>query len=393
MIGNRVTFCFYEFYPSNIPYCHLLEYLVDYALNDGRKVEVVTYRKDPESESAMRRRFSSVKFRLIKKPFSSKGLCYVYFALAIFFVLLRYGRGNIVIPTTPPIVMGLAASVAKLLTFSRFRMIYHVQDIHPEITQLANKQKKKLLMHLLKSLDTFTLLVADRVVTLSRDMAGALTSRNKKIENKIQIVNNFYTGDLSGASAESTKNVTQHDSARDSVTFVYAGNVGRYQNIDKLVRYFCYPFDFRAKLIVVGDGECLQRAKEVAAKYDKEKRISFTGRVSQSEAHQIIQKADYGVVSLLPGLLRYAYPSKAISYLSNGTPLFVFADEDTDLGETIIEKNLGIITNTDDSAEFSSVVNEACRVSVKYDRNNIRSIGRSIFGARESIRKFYLSLE
>ena len=53
-------------------------------------------------------------------------------------------------------------------------------------------------------------------------------------------------------------------------------------------------------------------------------------------------QGDLGVVSLAPGVIRAAYPSKTLSYLRQGTPILALVEGDSELAATVREERIGV---------------------------------------------------
>jgi len=52
-------------------------------------------------------------------------------------------------------------------------------------------------------------------------------------------------------------------------------------------------------------------------------------------------KADVGIVSVAPGVIRAAYPSKTMSYLRQGCPVLAVVEADTALARTLVKSGAG----------------------------------------------------
>ena len=69
----------------------------------------------------------------------------------------------------------------------------------------------------------------------------------------------------------------------------------------------------------------------------------FIDHVSQEESKTIIQKADLGLISLIPNIYKYAYPSKLMSYLEKGIPILGLIEKNSDLAKDIEENKIGFV--------------------------------------------------
>jgi len=369
MIGKKeISFCFFESYPTNLPYAHILSDFIDDYASRGYSVNVLTKNKPKQEKQQL---FQRNKSNNIHYAFSLvTGLykldTYILYPLFIFLKLLfAKKQGAVIVPSTPSVIMGLSVALAKFLRPSSFKLIYHCQDIHPEALIFASILKNKILINLLKSLDNFTLSQADKVIVLSKDMQKTLIARKVMDKNKLKIVNNFvpsaYTENKS--KQKKIKNI-RHNIPSDGVVFVFAGNLGRFQNLDSVVQGFLQCKNNKVWLIFIGDGCAKQELIKKVALSNKEsnKNIVFINKMEGNRIASFIKDADFGLVSVSPSMLDAAYPSKIPSYLSVGLPIFLVADKNSTLSHFIIKKQFGIVCSADSihaiTTAFTQAVNQ-----------------------------------
>lgn len=232
--------------------------------------------------------------------------------------------------TTPPVV--LAAVCSLLARSAGARFVYHKQDIYPEVVARGSAG---LPMRLLRRIDVATDRRADRVVVLSQDMAEVTTGRGCRPE-RVAVLNNFDPWLLDGFSA---------DRAREpELSVVFAGNVGRFQGLDavfELVRRLsdepAIAFHF------YGDGARMPELRALAAESPQ---LTVHGFAPATEVAEFVRgRADLGLVSLEPGVIRAAYPSKTMTYLRNGCPLLALV-ESSELSRMIEEEQIGVSGST-----------------------------------------------
>ena len=72
-------------------------------------------------------------------------------------------------------------------------------------------------------------------------------------------------------------------------------------------------------------------------------RVEVHGYRPPSEVAEFLAtRADLGVVSLAPGVIRAAYPSKTLSYLRQATPILALVESDSELAATVRDEKIGI---------------------------------------------------
>ena len=195
------------------------------------------------------------------------------------------------------------------------------------------------LSRLLRSIDTWTLDRSDAVVTLSEDMAAVVRARGAA-PKRLVLINNF---------AAITGQPVNRPARSGPARFVFAGNIGRFQHLEKLVEAFASIDPAVAVLDFVGEG----RAKAALQRAAAERGIAtvrFHKGLPVAAAFEFIRECDVGVVSLKPGLFRYAYPSKTFTYVAAGLPLLALVDSDSELARETRARQIGLTVDWEEPA-------------------------------------------
>lgn len=342
------------FWPHTYPYAQMLKYIAEGVKVSGFDVSVYTAHERGTGQCEERARWGekwgiSVKSMVMpnERRFSIAMKCIsaMRFSVWVFVSIVRSKAELVWVASTPPIVMPAVVRLARL--FREFKLIYHCQDIHPESMAVNGNLSSGALFKLLRGIDKGNIDSSEAVVLLSRDMRDTVVARGCKGGN-IHIVNNFVFGT---DSARSLEDVRACDTRRTR-TFLFAGSLGRFQNLDYLLDVFIEAaglFDY--KLIFMGDGPLYEALKNKTADASLS-RISFLGQQPLSVALAAMDSADYGLVSLSPGVEKVAYPSKTIMYLSRGLPVVAFLPIDNELSEMLEDKGLGfVVDNTVSSVQ------------------------------------------
>ena len=124
---------------------------------------------------------------------------------------------------------------------------------------------------------------------------------------------------------------------------IYAGNLGRFQNVEPLVEGVLRALGPDDELLLLGDGAA--RAGVVRS-FGQDPRLRVHDFIPLGAALQVISQSDVGLLSLAPGIYRYAYPSKFMAYISAGVPVMAMVEPESDLARTIVEENLGAVAQS-----------------------------------------------
>lgn len=345
------------FYPDTPPYASILKQIAEELANDGIRVSVLTcqpsynrtvIRSAPPREE-LGPNVSVIRWPVIddRKSTWAKGINLLVFGARVAFKLGRMKRVDAVMAaSTPPVLLALVASLvarAKNVPF-----IYHKQDVYPEVTDSSDGLS--LVKSLLRAVDAGTDRRASMVVVLSGDMAQTVGDRGAD-PAEITVINNFdpwpATNEHAGEAAEEV----------DKVRFVYAGNLGRFQNLEVLARAIerhksnpGVTFDF------VGDGPMkswMQRFVDSRGLGN----VRLHGYVEPTALARMMQESfDVGLVSLKPGVIRCAYPSKTMSYLRNSLPVLALVEPSSELSDMLTQYAAGWAADPSDPLCIDSAI-------------------------------------
>jgi glycosyltransferase involved in cell wall biosynthesis len=248
--------------------------------------------------------------------------------------------------TAPPVVLAWATSLAARLRGASF--VYHCMDLHPEIGRLSGEFANPWVYRLLLRLDTATCRRASAVVVLSSDMRDALLDRDADLAERIVVINNF---DIPSYDTGAATGGAEERPPSDGLTVVFTGNLGRYQRLETMVEAVLGPDDRLApvRLVMMGEGDAKPGLERLvaAAPADRRDRVTLLPHGTTAQAREVMRGADLGLVSLMPGVIAYAYPSKTASYLSEGLPVLAAVEPDSELAKDVVAWGVGGVLPVD----------------------------------------------
>lgn len=242
-----------------------------------------------------------------------KVLNYFSFVFWSFLVILFIGRrfDRVFIYQTGPLTLATAGVLMK--KFFGAKVTIWTQDLWPETVYAYGFKKTKFLSFcldyfvkwiykncdsILVSCEGFTERIRSYVPKKDIEFAPNWSLMEYTPEGKIKLPGNF--------------------------NFTFAGNIGKVQNLDNVVRGFGLfeknnPNVF---LNIIGDGSYLQELKDIV-KNEKITNVNFTGRIPLSEMSDYYQASDVLIISLknVP-LYEIMIPSKFQAYLTTKKPIY-----------------------------------------------------------------------
>jgi glycosyltransferase involved in cell wall biosynthesis len=389
----KILAIYRHYWPDTPPYARILRSILEHLSAAGHETTVYaaqpTYNDIRQPPQPWRENAGGVEIRRIrvlperKRWRIARAINALYFSLRAVLHAVVGRRYDLVIANTqPPVLMGCALRLICLLRGTPY--IYHCQDLHPESAALAGDLNRGWLYRLLERCDSAACRRAQRVVVLSRDMAEALEARGLSTTN-VSIINN---PPLEIDAAARPVLPPPLDEPVDCARFLFAGNIGRFQGLERLVaaaRLVAGRVPFQ--LIFMGEG--VARRELIALAGDLlGRRIIFLPHQSLETAIAAMRVCDYGIVSLSANVYRFAYPSKSIMYLSAGCPLLALVEPESELAKTIERYGLGYVAASRSVAHIAETILKAVAGRGKWTperRRQIEQVCRELYDQKRML--------
>lgn len=342
------------FAPDTPPYAHILHRVALRLGQDGHEVTVLTCQPSYNRFGTQRApgredlgpRVRVRRWRVL--PDRSYGVLkvvnLVLFVTHLLGAKRKLGTVDVVMAaSSPPVAVAKAGSWLARRCGASF--VYHKQDIYPDVMTASGILKSPRVAALLRWLDALTERRADCVVVLSQDMARTIISRGVA-KDHVRIINNFdpwppnRLGDLNAVAASKG---SASDATQRSFHVVFAGNVGRFQNVGVLNDVAALlDDDDQIMFHIMGDG-ALRDWLEQRVMVLGLRNVSFYGYLPPADVAEFLAtKADLGIVSLAPGMIHAAYPSKTMSYLRHGCPILALIEGNSELAQRVVAAGAGM---------------------------------------------------
>lgn len=242
----------------------------------------------------------------------------------------------IVMPT-PPITLSGFVSFVKKRTGAKFYLI--LRDIHPQsvwsIGLLHNKLEYKFLDK------------KARIGYQTADLIGCMSQGN------IDFIRNQYPGLKMGKAVLLYNWVTEPPLTDPDMTLktrlrldgkfvaLFGGNLGKGQRIENIV-YLAEHYIENKEIVFLIISRGIERIR--LQHISEEKRLSnirFMDYMPQKDYLNLTKTVDLGLVSINENYRVPTCPSKAISYMAAGVPVFAMINPDNDFGQWIEDADAG----------------------------------------------------
>lgn len=357
------------FYPDTAPYGLMLRTIGSVLTDAGHAVTVLTsipsYRAGAVDDMVLRREsLDTLEVKRIWVLGNEKHnplwrlVNAVLYCWALMSTILIMRPEVVTASTYPPVIAAWIASLTTRLIKARF--VYHIQDIHPEVSQISGDLVGRgLPFRFLRWLDNQTLRRSSAIIVLSYDMATTLRGRGLG-DLPIHVINNFA---LTSDQGEALQNSVVPSKKRVRSRVIFAGNLGRFQQLPLLAEGVSLLFESHPNLnlLFIGDGAALP---ELQALWGSHEQVSFFGFMPFDQAQALIKEADIGLVSLLPGIHRVAYPSKVLSYARLGLPILALTDFESELAKSLRHNGVGAVPGAYTPEAIAETLEELLRARI-----------------------------
>lgn len=353
----KILITYRHFWPDSPPYASMLRSIANRLVREGHQVSILCEQpcykpSDGKIEMPYVEEIDGVQIhRLPKLPLWSRlnivnSFSKLLFPIRAYWFCIRNFRevsnfDLVWTATIPPVISGTMGALLSRRYGALF--LYHCQDLYPEIAiHMKLIKPRGLVARMMTLAEKKTRQNADVLVSLSKDMEKTI---NQLINptHKHLVINNFLLEDFnscSDATVAITKRPPSPFPSKNTINIIFAGNIGNFQGLDKIALAFikiCKETN-NLHLTFMGEGKYLETLKSNTRECAN---ISFIPHAPYVHAQTVIKQADYGLVSLEPNIYKFAYPSKALTYLGLGIPLAVVIEPNSELSKTITTHNIG----------------------------------------------------
>jgi glycosyltransferase involved in cell wall biosynthesis len=181
-------------------------------------------------------------------------------------------------------------------------------------------------------------------------MRTAVLRRDPRLADKIVVLNNFELPDFDDADRHQTEATSPLPHRDDRLRIVFTGNVGRFQSLDSVVSAVLQAADDSAlELVLMGEGGAKRDLQSLveSAPAERRARVLLLPHGSPSQARALAETADFGLVSLMPGVIDYAYPSKTATYLAASLPVLAVVEPRSELARMVVDEQVGAVLPRD----------------------------------------------
>lgn len=308
------------------------------------------------------------------------------FGLTSFFKSFRTGKADIVITTSPPVLVSpFGWLIAKL---KHAKLVYDVRDIWPDVAwEMESFDKTSLYSRIFEFVRNFMLRHADLITTVSNGKVKKLQGYRPKAD-VIYVTNGLDEHFLENEDRAELADKYHMD---EKFTCVYVGNLGLAQGLMQLMHVAKKAKEngLDVQFLLFGSGVEENELKTYALE-NRLDHVFFPGKLPNADMYTILKRAKVSFVSLVNESLKDSVPTKMFEALGVGCPVLLAAVGDAadilrecNLGETVkpndeeslweafyrLYKNMpDVLRNRENAKEIVYMKYSRQRAAVKFER-------------------------
>ncbi|MDY0206179.1 MAG: glycosyltransferase [Pseudomonas sp.] len=332
---TKVAIVSRSFWPENPAIGEALLLLSESLAKNVQPIVITQVAKDFPAKLKAAGRGENVKFSTLPSLTNSSSHMLLritellLFTAFVFISLCWHRPDKVYVATNPPIFTPLVVRWYCWLFNKKY--VYHLQDMHPEATQVVTGKKNWVERVLLK-IDIKTTIKATTVITLTEQMKSYIAQRTGQ-QLPIVLLDN---PSVQGAQQETQVAVERKKG------FVYCGNAGRLQRIPLLLAAIERYLNEGGQLpfVFAGGGVYRGAVEKLASQF---KQVSYLGVLPADKAADLLRGYSFGLMPIDDEVTNYAFPSKSSSYVFSGCQVIAICGGNTSVAQWVNNNHLGFV--------------------------------------------------
>lgn len=287
----------------------------------------------------------------------------------LFTGLFRIKRGDSILAvTSPPSVPMLAAVLSFILRVPYSLMVY---DVYPDIIVACGMSSREALSYkLLQKVNRLVLRRAKNIFCIGRDMLEHLAlARGMETSDGIEVIPLWSDCAEIRPSPKESNPLLLELGLTDKLVVLYAGNMGFPHGIETLAAAIkSLESEQDIHFIFLGSGpkqKILVDMVKLGAR-----NITVLPPRPRSSQNEFLNACDVSILTLVPGMLGLAVPSRTYNLLAAGKPIIALVHEASEVARVVREERIGWVVEPGEIEKTVQVI-----LAAKENRERLREMG------------------
>jgi len=276
------------------------------------------------------------QYKRLRLLFNHSALFYAEYNIRLFFILI-FSKVDILISNdTDTLLANFLISKIR-----RKKLIFDAHELFPEVPELTHRKKVK---YVWEKIEDWIFPHLKHCYTVCNSIADYY---HQKYHINMKVVRNVpYWQKYFGEKFLDYPN---------KKIILYQGAVNMGRGLEWVID--AMPLVEKAVLVIIGDGDILDKLKEKVNNRNLNEQVFFLGRIAGAELYKYTPSADLGLCLLENKGLNYYYslPNRIFDYLHAGVP--VLATDFPEISNIVKNSNTGILVNHYEPEYLSETIN------------------------------------
>ena len=254
--------------------------------------------------------------------------------------LLKVRRGDSILAVTNPPSMPILALILSFIVRVPYSLVVH--DVYPEIMVACGLTSRgSLSFSLLTWINKSVLGRAESIFCIGRDMQEHLTrARGVGTDEGIKVISLWADSEQIHPSPRGDNRLLQKLGLIDKFVVLYAGNMGYPHDIETLAAAIReIEYDEGIHFVFIGSGPKQTVLERLVA--HGVRNITILPPRPRSDQNEFLNACDVAILSLVPGMLGLAVPSRTYNLMAAGKPIIAMVAETSEVARVVREEEIG----------------------------------------------------
>ena len=264
--------------------------------------------------------------------------------------------------------------VIYIKKFLKIKVTYSCWELYPEIANKTFKTNSGILFNIFKKIDSYAMKLADNLVVNSSELKTYLINNRGLKDKEIKSIYHFSPYEISNENPKLDKKI-----------ILYAGNMGKPQNIKEFINTFNSIKEVNWKSEFFGAGEEFDSIKDL-----ENEQLSVFEHLPRNELYEKTKDIPVALISLDKDITVEGFPGKTFDYLSMNKVLICFANSDSAVSKFIDKFELGFTIDPNDKTSMGTIFDKLNDQSLLLNyQKNINNLNKNILNKSKVVEDYY----
>ncbi len=300
-----------------------------------------------------------------------------FFISSIYKSIRNCRKSDKIVIISPPLQLGLIGILLNLLYKKEF--IFYVQDLVPDLPAKLGIIRNITLLKILQKMEKLIYIKSSKIITISNGMAENIKSKLLSLHySKVYVVNNWADKILEESDLENDgKPFLKSLNLHDKVIALYSGSYGKKQSFEStipIIKIISENFPF-VHFLFTGEGPTKAnfiKKLEIANLNN----VTFLEFLNDEDYYRVNSESHFIFFPQHKDITNELMPSKIISSIAMGKPIFCLANKNSDVAALINSSKCGIVIDLEE-VNNSSIENLKMAFSPLSDKKTRNEYGNN----------------